>query len=49
MFRESQALARYQWDADEASWRMRAISETVRAECAALETLGVWSPALTSV
>jgi 2-polyprenyl-6-methoxyphenol hydroxylase-like FAD-dependent oxidoreductase len=49
MFRESQALARYQWDADEASRRMRAISETVRAECAALEALGEWSPALSSV
>jgi flavin-dependent dehydrogenase len=49
MFRESQALARYQWDADEASRRMRAISETVRAECAALESLGEWSPALTPV
>jgi flavin-dependent dehydrogenase len=49
MFRESQALARYQWDADEASRRMRAISETVRAECAALESLGECSPALTPV
>jgi flavin-dependent dehydrogenase len=49
MFRESQALAGYQWDADEASRRMRAISDTVRAECAALENLGEWAPALTPV
>jgi len=49
MFRESQALAGYRWDADEASRRMRAISESVRAECAALGALGEWSPALTSV
>jgi flavin-dependent dehydrogenase len=49
MFRESRALALYQWSAEEASRRMRAISESVRAECAALETLGEWSSALTSV
>jgi hypothetical protein len=49
MLRESRALARYQWDADEASARMRAISEAVRAECAVLEGLGEWSPALSSV
>ena len=49
MFQESQALARYQWDADEASTRMRAISETVRVECVEMEALGEWSPALTSV
>ena len=49
MFQESQALARYQWDAAEASRRMRAISETVRAECAVLDGLGAWSPALSPV
>jgi len=49
MFRESEALARYRWDADEASARMRVISEAVRAECAVLESLGDWSPALSSV
>lgn len=49
MLRESRALARYQWDADEASARMRVISDAVRAECAMLEALGEWSPALSSV
>ncbi|MEX2652402.1 MAG: NAD(P)/FAD-dependent oxidoreductase, partial [Acidimicrobiia bacterium] len=49
MFQESQALARYQWDAAEASRRMRAISETVRAECAVLDELGAWSAALSPV
>ncbi|HET7845901.1 MAG TPA: NAD(P)/FAD-dependent oxidoreductase, partial [Acidimicrobiia bacterium] len=49
MFRESQALSRYQWDAEEASRRMRAISEAVRAECAALVGLDEWSPVLTLV
>jgi len=47
MFRESKALARYRWDADEASRRMRVISDTVRAECELLETLE--SPALSRV
>ncbi|MGH8915754.1 MAG: NAD(P)/FAD-dependent oxidoreductase, partial [Acidimicrobiia bacterium] len=49
MFRQSEALARYQWDAEEASARMRAISDAVRAECELLETLGEWSPALSPV
>jgi len=49
MFRESEALARYQWDAEEASDRMRAISEAVRAECAVLESLGEWSADLATV
>ena len=49
MFQESQALAGYQWDADEASMRMRAISETVRSECAALQGLDERSPVLTPV
>lgn len=48
MFRHSEALAQYQWDADEASARMRAMSEAVRAECAMLESLGSWAPALSS-
>lgn len=49
MFRDSEVLAQYRWDADEASARMRAMSESVRAECATLESLGEWSPALSSV
>jgi flavin-dependent dehydrogenase len=49
MFRESEALARYQWDAEEASDRMRMISEAVRAECAVLESLGEWSADLATV
>jgi flavin-dependent dehydrogenase len=47
MFRQSEALARYQWDAGEASARMRAISDAVRAECDLLDTLE--SPVLTAV
>ena len=46
MYQHSEALAQYQWDADEASARMRAMSEAVRAECAMLESLGSWEPAL---
>jgi flavin-dependent dehydrogenase len=46
MFRDSEALARYEWDAEEASARMRAMSEAVRAECAILESLGAWLPAM---
>lgn len=49
MLRESQALAGYDWDADEASARMRVISEAVRTECAVLKSLGEWSPALSTV
>jgi 2-polyprenyl-6-methoxyphenol hydroxylase-like FAD-dependent oxidoreductase len=47
MLRQSEALARYQWDAGEASARMRAISDAVRAECELLETLE--SPTLSPV
>lgn len=49
MFRDSEALAQYRWDADEASARMRAISGAVRVECAMLESLGAWAPALSPV
>lgn len=42
IYRESQALAAYGWDAAEASARMRVISEEVRAECAHLESLPDW-------
>jgi flavin-dependent dehydrogenase len=49
MFRHSEALARYRWEADEASVRMRAMSEEVRAECGMLESLGSWAPVLSSV
>lgn len=45
IYRESQALAAYGWDADEASTRMRVISEEVRAECAYLDALPDWPPA----
>ena len=48
MFRESMALARYEWDANEASVRMRRISDLVRAECEALESLGQWAPAFSA-
>jgi flavin-dependent dehydrogenase len=48
MFHESRALARYQWDAAEASARMRAISEAVKEECAVLDSLDEWSPAFSA-
>ena len=43
MFEESRALAAYRWDAQEASTRMRAISENVRRECEVLADLPEWS------
>jgi flavin-dependent dehydrogenase len=49
MFRESEVLARYQWDAAEASDRMRAISEAVRAECAVLASQCEWTADLATV
>lgn len=42
IYRESQALAAYEWDPAEASARMRVISDEVRAECAHLESLPGW-------
>jgi flavin-dependent dehydrogenase len=48
MFRESRALARYGWDAAEASTRMRRISDLVRAECEVLQALGEWAPAFSA-
>lgn len=41
--RESEALARYSWNAEEASRRMRRISDAVRAECEALRALPEWA------
>jgi flavin-dependent dehydrogenase len=49
MFRESEVLALYQWDAAEASDRMRAISEAVRVECAVLASQCEWAADLASV
>jgi 2-polyprenyl-6-methoxyphenol hydroxylase-like FAD-dependent oxidoreductase len=49
LFRESEALARYQWDAEEASDRMRAISAAVRAECAVLVSQCEWAADLATV
>ena len=49
MFRESRALAGYGWSAMEASTRMRAVSESVRAECDALVSLPDWSGVRTPV
>jgi flavin-dependent dehydrogenase len=45
IYREAAALAAYRWDAAEASARMRAISESVRDECAAIEALPPWAEA----
>ena len=49
LFRESEALARYGWDAEEASDRMRAISAAVRAECAVLASQCEWAADLATV
>ncbi len=49
MFAESEALAGFKWDAAEASARMRAISDAVRAECAALDSLPEWDSKLARV
>ncbi len=43
IFEESCALAGYQWDPEEASARMRVISEEVRGECDALVSLPEWA------
>lgn len=42
IFQESQALADFGWDAEEASARMRTVSATVRDECAVLVSLPSW-------
>lgn len=47
MFEESRDLARYRWDAHDASTRMREISAAVRRECDTLSGLPAW-PTLTS-
>lgn len=49
IYRESQALAAYKWDAAEASARMRVISDEVRAECAHLDSLPDWGAVRPSV
>jgi 2-polyprenyl-6-methoxyphenol hydroxylase-like FAD-dependent oxidoreductase len=49
MFRESEVLARYHWNAEEASDRMRTISEAVRAECAVLASQCEWTADLATV
>ena len=43
VYRESKALAGYDWGATEASDRMRRISAAVRAECAAIVSLPEWT------
>lgn len=50
LFEESGTLARFEWSAEEASSRMRTISDQVRAECETLMSLPDWevSPALVS-
>ena len=45
MFEQARALSRFQWDAAEASARMRIISETVRDECEAILSLPRWPAA----
>jgi flavin-dependent dehydrogenase len=46
MYRESEGLAAYRWDAAEASARMRAISNAVHRECEALLALSPWTEAV---
>jgi len=48
MFDESDALARFEWDPEEASRRMRGISEAVRIECDAIVALPDWPGVITS-
>lgn len=43
MYEESRQLARFQWSAEEASARMRIISDEVRSECEALLALPDWA------
>lgn len=45
IYRQSEALAKFGWDAEEASQRMRVISDTIRTECRALLELPEWSSA----
>jgi len=42
VFAESEALARFEWAPDEASRRMRVVSEEVRAECELIQSLPSW-------
>jgi flavin-dependent dehydrogenase len=46
LFTESEALAGFDWSPEEASARMRVISDEVRAECETLVSLPDWAPAL---
>jgi flavin-dependent dehydrogenase len=46
IFEESRALAGFEWSPEEASARMRVISDEVRAECQTLISLPDWAPAL---
>jgi flavin-dependent dehydrogenase len=43
IFAESAALARFEWTPDEASQRMRVISEEVKSECELILSLPSWS------
>jgi hypothetical protein len=43
VYRESKALAGYDWGAEEASDRMRRVSAAVRAECDAIVSLPEWT------
>jgi flavin-dependent dehydrogenase len=49
LFEESEALARFEWSPQEASARMRVISDEVRAECETLLSLPAWEDAGTLV
>jgi flavin-dependent dehydrogenase len=49
LFEESEALARFEWSSQEASARMRLISDEVRAECETLVSLPAWEVAATLV
>lgn len=43
IYDESEALARFDWSAEEASVRMRVVSDEIRAECETLVSLPDWS------
>lgn len=46
IFEESRVLAGFEWSPEEASARMRVVSDEVRAECETLVSLPDWAPAL---
>lgn len=42
LYQQSEELARFEWSPEEASARMRVVSDEVRAECETLLSLPAW-------